>query len=84
MSVPSLTPEQRKLLAPFIREYEQARDHAAAVAQQAQAAVRNANAERDAAGQRMLRAGALALGGRTDLSVDFDTFEVTMKQDVPA
>jgi hypothetical protein len=77
--VPILTPEQRRLLAPFVREYERARDHAAAVQAQASEAMRQADAARDEAGRRMLRAGALAVGGRADLSVDFDTWEVVEK-----
>lgn len=74
-----LTPEQARLVAPFVREYEQARAQEAQVRQQAQAAVAQAAAARREAGDRMLRAGALAVGGRTDLIVDFDTFEVREK-----
>lgn len=74
-----LTPEMARLVAPFVREYERAREHEALVMEQARAAVAQAQAARKDAGDRMLRAGALAVGGRTDLIVDFDTFEVREK-----
>jgi len=64
-----LTPEQIALLAPFVREYEQA-----------QAELAEATQARDRAAQRMLRAGALALGGRTDLAINFDTYAVVSKE----
>lgn len=83
MTTTHLTPEQRRLLAPFVREYEQARAHLSAVEQQARDAVAHAKAQADEAGRRMLRAGALALGGRTDLRVDFETWEV-VEQTTPA
>jgi hypothetical protein len=70
-----LAPEQRRLLALFVREYELLRDHAVQVQVQAQSAVRQATEARDAAYQRLLRAAALALGG-ADLTVDFVTWEV--------
>ena len=81
-TVHALTPEQRRLLAPFVRRYERQREHTALVRQQAQAAIQQAEADERAAGQDMLRAGALAVGGRADLIVDYDTFEV--KQRAPA
>jgi hypothetical protein len=77
MTLPDLSPEQRRLLAPFVREYEQAKAHAAEVQRQARAAMEQAEAQAREAGTRMLRAGALALGGRADLLVDFTTWEVT-------
>jgi len=74
--LPCLTPEQIALLAPFVREYERACENLRVVQARMQAEVAHATEVRDLCGQRMLRAGALALGGRRDLQIDFDTFAV--------
>lgn len=72
----TLNPAQRRLLSLFVREYEAARDDASSVQAQAQTAVQQANAVRDAAYQRLIRAAELALGGGVDVAVDFVTWEV--------